>query len=89
MDWISFSWGVGAIIFVNIVYTIWATPKQFKLGESDAEHFLEQKLNVMEAEHAESIKLWEERAEKMRLELDKHTASRTELDKVMTSFKVV
>lgn len=30
MDWISFSWGVGFIIFVNIIYTIWAYPKQLK-----------------------------------------------------------
>jgi len=30
MDWISFSWGVGAIIFVNIIYTLWAVPKQLK-----------------------------------------------------------
>ena len=30
MDWISFFWGVGAIIFVNIVYTILVVPKQLK-----------------------------------------------------------
>ena len=30
MDWISFLWGVGAILFVNTVYTIWALPKQLK-----------------------------------------------------------
>jgi hypothetical protein len=30
MDWISFLWGVGALLFVNAVYTIWALPKQLK-----------------------------------------------------------
>jgi len=30
MDWISFLWGVGAIIFVNIIYIILIVPKQVK-----------------------------------------------------------
>lgn len=36
MDWISFFWGVGAIIFVNIVYTLLILPKQLKqIGEQN------------------------------------------------------
>lgn len=47
MDWISFSWGVGTIIFVNIVLTTWFLPKQLKkIGrlekrESDLQNRLE------------------------------------------------
>ena len=30
MEWISFFWGVGALLFINIVYTLLVYPKQLK-----------------------------------------------------------
>ena len=94
MDWSSFLWGIGTLLFVNIVYGLWVAPKvigNFKRtqrAEKEVLSGLGEKLNLMKFEHIESIKLWKERAEEMRLELDKHTATRLELDKLTASVKL-
>ncbi len=94
MDWFSFFWGVGALLFVNIVYGLWIAPKviddfkRIQRAEKEVLSGLEEELNLMKFEHTESIKLWRLRAEEMRLELDKQTTSRLELDETMASVKL-
>ena len=94
MDWFSFLWGVGAFLFVNVVYGLWIAPKvikQMQKSEKETEETfsgLEEKLNLMKFEHEESMKLWRLRAEEMRLELDKQTTSRLEFDKLTASVKL-
>lgn len=66
MDWISFLGGIGAILFVNLVYTIWALPKQLKRKTELNNKYddLVSKFESFVSEHEEKmVSLEKERAE--------------------------
>ncbi len=78
MDWISFFWGIGALLFVNIVYGIWFYPKQLKeineIQRRNSERIsaLKDKLEVVISKHEEGL-----------VSLQKHR------DKVLSSLKLM
>lgn len=87
MDWISFFLGVGAIVFINIAYTIWVYPKQYneitELQKRNTSHIneLESLLNSTISDHDEKMEESDKQFNKVRSAFEKLKAS-TKLRKV-------